>query len=256
MEYQYRDETLLHSIGFNLQRLESILNNGLLSYNKAVEKGLNIAKNYNNPLVNNDYISALKVGFINLDVQNTIYSLYISKGISFIMEGVPYASNQDELFIHRFDEVLIKDEVSPDKFVGLAIPEEYQDMPLTDLTIIPLNITNYPNIVAIIDNYLVFLKKYGLKDIEVVKSDIKDYLKEIVLINQALSKNPSVEDKEELLMDYKDVLEDLNYYLGSLTSICFTKTLGYTPNLKEAVLHISQNKYNIYDIPYGNKPKR
>ena len=45
MEYQYRDNTLLHSVAFNLQRLESILNNGLLSYNKAVEKGLNIAKN-------------------------------------------------------------------------------------------------------------------------------------------------------------------------------------------------------------------
>ena len=46
MEYNYKNDTLLHSVGFNLQRFVSVLNYGIVSKNKAKELGLSFSKNY------------------------------------------------------------------------------------------------------------------------------------------------------------------------------------------------------------------
>ena len=81
MEYIYNNDTLLHSIGFNFQRLESILKHGIVSLTKAKELAINYAKNYTLDGQDDNYISSVLYKNIDFSSNNSAYKIYIKKGI-------------------------------------------------------------------------------------------------------------------------------------------------------------------------------
>lgn len=251
MEQIYKEDTLLHSVGFNLQRFESVLNYGILSRNKAKEMGIQFSKNYDIKNQDDDYISLVAVKNIIPEDDISAYKLHTVFGINFIIEGVDYEEDVDKLFIHRQDEVLVKDFIPRDKIIGVAIPSEYEDTFLFDLVIIPPDVTTYKYISDISINYLNFLKRHG-SSIEM--ETLLIYLREIYLINKALYRIKNEDndiDKKELIQDHEDTLKELNEFLSEETFICFSKILGKDVNLKKVVQYLSNNLLSIYNIPFG-----
>jgi len=268
MDYNYKDDTLLHSVGFNLQRFESILKYGIVSKNYASKDGIDYAKNYAINNQNNDYISLVRVGDINLDNYETSYWIHTKIGINFIVEDVNYVSDRKELFIHRIDEVLVKDNISIDKIKGIAIPLEYQNKILNDdsFGIIPLDVTTYKFVYDITVNYLSFLKSHYPKlKLDNILFELKTvYFNEIYYTNNAikmLEENAKrtfdnskileyVAEKNELMQNYREILKDLNEFLNSLTYTVFSKILDKEPTLIDVINYLSNNQFMIYQIPY------
>ena len=262
MKYEYNNNTLIHSVGAcNLQRLESILTYGILSYNSAKNKGIILSKNYLPDNQNQDYISFTRVGDISFTNENNAYNYYVKTGISLIIEDVDYLVDKSNFHNQREDEVLVKDFVIKEKITGIIIPKEFEEYnlyQLDGLLIIPRNITKYEYICTIVKDYILFLKKYHYN---IDTTLINDYLKEILYINKALYtlKSNGLEnkiDETELKEDYKEVLKELNEFLMENTFLCFNKLLGKMVTLKDIVIYISENKLNIYDIPRNIEPKR
>ena len=249
MNYEYKKDTLMHSVGFNLQRFSSVLEHGILSKNKAAEMGYTYTKNYIIKGQNDDYLSMVKVGSVDPYEEATAYKLHTIFGISFIVEDVIYNENKDEVFIHRPDEVLVKDLVPVDKFRGIAIPEEYQNIYLYDLVILPPDLTNYKSIVEISMNYFNFLTEKGSS---IDKERLLEYIDELYWTYKALysvKDEEESEDREELKQNHAEILEELNEFLAEETFICFSNILGKSATLKDVILYLSNNKYLIYDIP-------
>ncbi len=248
MTYDYNSDTLLHSVGFNLQRLESILSNGILSYNKAKEKGIDFTKNYSLKETNDDYISLVRVGDIKEDDNLSAYNIHTTYGINLIVEDTSFEDDPFKFYLHRPDEVLVKDEIPLNNIKGLAILKDYQDNYLFNLPVIPYDITSYAYLVSIVDDYSKFLAKYNYV---INKDELKEYIREIYLINKALFKLDiyNFVDREELIKDYQETLRELNEFLGEETYLCFSDLLGERATLKNTINYLSHNKFSIYDIP-------
>jgi len=261
MEYKYSDDTLLHSVGFNLQRFVSVLNYGILSKNKADQLGLTFSKNYIINGQNDDYISMLRVGDINPDESISAYKLHTIFGISFIVENIDFVSDRKTNFIHRTDEVLVKDTISTDSITGIAIPVMFQNIKLQDIVIIPPDITSYSILKEITMNYVNFLKSYNY-DIEL--ENILVYFNEVKHINDFMREIKEKKDTEglteedlqdirEVMADYREVIREINDFLGMETYNCFRKILGDQITLSDVVNYLSNGRYEIYNIPFDTR---
>ena len=109
MTYNYQDKTLLHGIGFNLQRFVGILEHGIVSKNYADRLHLTFAKNYSLVFQDNNYVSLVCTGIINPEDKGGAYQVYTKNGINFIVEDIEFASDPYQVYLHRSDEVLVKD---------------------------------------------------------------------------------------------------------------------------------------------------
>lgn len=254
MEYEYKEDTLLHSIGFNLQRFVSVLNYGIVSKNKAKELGLSFSKNYHINGQDDDYISMLKVGLIDPGEEISAYKLHTIFGISFIVEDVPYVDDKERYFIHRPDEVLVKDEISTNFIKGIAIPLMYQNTRLKNIVIIPPDITNYNNVKITAVNYYNFLNSYGHA---IDMTEFASYLNELLFIHMDYSSVKEIDadefELEQLKMEFQASLSDLNEFLALQTEICFSKILGENITLNDVVKYLSREKYEIFSIPFDTR---
>ncbi len=245
MEYNYNEETLLHSVGFNLGRFVSVLKYGILSFNMAQNLGIKYTKNYLPDRQREDVISTVKMSLVDEEDIYSAYNLYIKNGISFIIEDV-MPIEMSIMYHRRNDEVLVKDNIFLNNIVGIYLPKEYSNTTLDKLPIIPKNITKYDYLFNIVMDYIFYLKSYNaIFDKELINT----YFKEIFLIHKALytSKN-NILDTKELISDYKDVLEDLNSYLSEVTYETFKKILRKNVTLKDIVLYLSNNCLPIYEL--------
>lgn len=252
MTYNYQEQTLLRGIGFNLQRFVGILEHGIVSKNYADELGLTFSKNYSLVFQDNDFISLICLGLVNPEDKGGAFAVYAQNGINFIVEGLPFENDPSKVYLHRLDEVLVKNFIPLENIKGIAIKKEYLDMYLFDLNVIPPNITKYKYICDIVYNYIEFLISF---DYTPNKEDILEYLREIYLINKALYNNKNKEEEEELISDYHETLKELNEYLSEATFICFSRILGEKATLGKTITYLSQNRLPMYDLPYEKREK-
>ena len=162
MKYNYTEDSLFHSIGYNFAKLESILQYGILSVNTA--KIYNSSGLFNIPYTKNyegsndsNHISLISYSLINENDSNSSYNLYATKGISFIIEDIHYLVDKQKYNIHRTDEVLATTRVPIENITGITIPDNDKNKKLSELIYLPLNATKYEYILAnyqILDNYL------------------------------------------------------------------------------------------------------
>jgi len=262
------DDTLLHSIGFNLMRFEGILKYGIVSYNYAKEHGISYSKNYNftvdkkliekkqlgdginDVLANANYHNIYLIRMLYVgDDPLSAYNLYSTCGISFIVENVPFLSDKNKEFIKRSDEVIVKDYISTKNIKGIAIPCEFYNVPLNEVPVIANNMMNYDYVVDNVKNYIKFLQSYNY---QVDISEISYLLKDFKLAACSLkSLDKHSEDYVEAMNDYKDIINEINELLAEDTYKCFTKILGEPATVLKTVAYINKKyqNYEILDLP-------
>ena len=155
----FNDDTLLHAIGFNPMRLESILKYGIVSYNYAKEHNIPYSKNYNftisktflkdnefgentNEILkesNYNNIYLVRMLYVSDDPLSA-YNLYVTKGISLVVEDIDFISDKTKEFIKRSDEVIVKRFIPKENIKGISIPKNYIDESLLYINILPDNI--------------------------------------------------------------------------------------------------------------------
>lgn len=260
MNYNFNDNTLLHGISFNPMKLESILKYGLVSYNYAKKNNILYAKNYNFTIDNNKLDSNLINEMIENDSKDNIYlvrylyvsddplsayNLYIKNGISFIVENTNFIYDKDKELLKRSDEVVVKDNIPLSNIKGILLPNDYKDMLLKDVPILPKNILNYNLIKENAISLVNYLKGYNYEvDIE----ELVYLLKDLGIANKSVnSLSKDNIDYNDALNDYKDIINDINLFLSENVYLCFSNLLGKEATVYDMVEYIN-GKYNNLDI--------
>ena len=86
--YKFGENTLIHSVGFNLFKFSSILEHGILSEKAALRENVNMARNFDGYNFD-EYISMIRYIYVDNGV-NSSYNRFAKKGISFIVEDVDF----------------------------------------------------------------------------------------------------------------------------------------------------------------------
>lgn len=250
--YSFNDNTLLHCCGVNLASFVSIMENGIVSKKYASDKNISFSRNFDGSNLD-DSISCVRCLYVNRDIPDSSYSLYVKKGISFIVEDVDFIYDKGERFIHRSDEVLVKDYIPVSKIKGIIIPEDFMNLGLDELSYIKENSTKYANIRGHIKSFKNFICSLnGGKEVE-----FDDFDRELYFINQSYI-NSSDDDKLELKEEFKDVICDLNYDIGNKLNDVFSNILGSeNVTLGEVVKYLNSCYLNlpIYHLSSKNKGK-
>jgi len=260
MKYPYNDNTLFHSVGFNLERMTSILDYGILSKNEALKNNITYSNNYLN-FKSDDDISLTRYLYINPNVELSSYNLYLKRGIAFIVEDVDFIYDKDDTLIHRSDEVLVKKKIPLDKIKGITIPLEYYNLTLDKLPIIPFNITSYNALKLISDNYVAYLKN---NNHNIDRNYYLELFQDIRLTNNAIAslKNKNIDnndiDYKESILYYKELMGELNEFLALESFICFSKILKKEATLIDTINYIMSNhkKLEIYNVPFEYVKRR
>lgn len=181
--------TCFHSVGFDFFKINSILENGILSKNEMNNKGIDGASNFQGGNLD-DYISVVDANMI--EKNGSAFKTFIMNGVSFICEvnklyssndshtksycienGLPYNHSSYE------DEKYVRGEISADEIVCMYIPNKQKDSDIRNL------------------NYI-----YNSLSYEVFFKRIKHYYN-----NVSLRSKPDLQELDQLLKDYKQVIE-------------------------------------------------
>lgn len=242
--YKYNENTLIHSPGVDFSAIESIMENGIMSAKYGSEHGAKVNRNYFGSNLD-DTISCIRYLYVNKDVEDSAYNRYVPNGVSFLIEDVPFISDKNERFIHRSDEVLVKDFISKENIKGILVPEELVNTDLEDLSYIREDASSYTLIKNRADN----ISSY-IKDNSGIICDYNDFIRELYYLSEE-SKNDSDLDREDLVSEFRDVISDLNCEIGSNYRECFSKILGKADiNILDIVKYINSKTLNlpIYEI--------
>lgn len=239
--YSFNDNTLLHTCGFNFYSFVNILNNGIMSFKKAKENGIDICKNYDGSNLD-DTISCVRYLYVNDDVLDGAYNIHIKKGISFIIEDVDFIYDKNDRVIHRYDEVLVKDFIDLSKIKGILVPESCLDLSFSELEYIRCASTSYVLVKNNLDKLLSFISVLGGSfDREVYDS----YLRELYITNEAFRVESNELEKAFIRDDFYDVISDINYSLGNDISKCFRNMLGKDVNVLDVINYFNKD-FPIY----------
>lgn len=242
--YKYNDDTLMHSVGFNFCAIESIMKNGIVSEEYGKNNNISINRNYFGSNLD-DTISCVRYLYVNEDVEDSAYNKYVKKGISFIIEDVPFIYEKNERVIHRSDEVLVKDYIPKEKIVGINIPTDLMDADLEKLEYIKENSTSYVNIKHNADAISEYIKqKSGLN------RDYNDFYIELYGLNEDF-RTASKEEQANIKKEFKDTIKELNCEIGLDFYDCFSRVLGKEDiTVFDIINHINKETLNvpIYEI--------
>ncbi len=242
--YKYNENTLIHSPGVDFAAIESIMKNGIMSSKYGSEHGIEVNRNYYGSNLD-DTISCIRYLYVNKDVEDSAYNKYVPNGISFLIEDTPFISDKNERFIHRGDEVLVKDFIPVENIKGILVPEDLINTDLEDLSYIREDSSSY----ALIKNRADNISSY-IKDNSGLVCDYNDFYRELYFLSEDAN-NDSDMTLEERKEEFRDVISDLNYEIGSNFHDCFSKVFGKDDiNILDIVKYINSKTLNlpIYEI--------
>ena len=265
MQYKFNNDTLIHGIGFNPMKLEGILKHGIVTENYAKNNDIIYARNYNFTLndemlnqignyninekledANKNNIYLVRTLYISDDPLSA-YNMYIKNGISMVVEDVSFIYDNGVELIKRSDEVIVKDFVPKDKIKAIMIPEEYKDKKINEVDMLPNNILNYGLIKNSVATLITYLKSYDyeveLDDLTYLLSDLKTAYLSI----SSLAKDNT--DYNDAILDYKEIISEINNVLSEYVYECFSRLLGYNASVLDMVTYLN-NKYENKDICY------
>lgn len=243
MNYNFNDNTLLHSVMFNPFKLESILQNGIMSFNEASKSNFSFTRNtfgYNF----DDYISMTRYMYVSFGDKNTSFYNYILKGITLIVEDQDFIYNHKDMYFNYPDEVFVKDKVDKENVKGILLPLKYLDYLLEELPMFNLKSTSYVNIKHTCDDLINYLKTLNY-DVNMPLYNI--YLNDLYQVVLKLQKD---ENNSMLLEEFMECKISLNEFIAKEVQNAFDKKFNKNFTTLEEMATFIAEKYNkkIYYI--------
>ena len=284
--YRFKNNDLLHGIGFNYYTLESILKYGILSKKEAVKENIPLTKNYDGYNMD-DTISLVNTAYTNIDDLGSAYHAFIENGISFLVDRkIEYIYDKNKRYINRPDEVLALDKIDTTFLKKIIIPEKDAYSLVGSTKIIPNTSYNYFNIKDITLNYVNFIEKkipvdleyvsellYELKTtVSAIRAEVKESKfpsekddKEISEkinnflfyqknVNDLRENNPDIDD---LFNDFDEVRDELNDYLGDLSQKYADSLIGKNNStILDYVSYVNRNTLNLEILLLEERKRR
>lgn len=243
MNYNFNDNTLLHSVMFNPFKLESILQNGIMSFNEASKSNFSFTRNtfgYNF----DDYISMTRYMYVSFGDKNTSFYNYTLKGITLIVEDQDFIYNHKDMYFNYPDEVFVKDKVDKENIKGILLPLKYLDYLLEELPMFNLKSTSYVNIKHTCDDLINYLKTLNY-DVNMPLYNI--YLNDLYQVILKLQKD---ENNSMLLEEFMECKISLNEFIAKEVQNAFDKKFNKNFTTLEEMATFIAEKYNkkIYYI--------
>lgn len=243
MNYNFNDNTLLHSVMFNPFKLESILQNGIMSFNEASKSNFSFTRNtfgYNF----DDYISMTRYMYVSFGDKNTSFYNYTLKGITLIVEDQDFIYNHKDMYFNYPDEVFVKDKVDKENIKGILLPLKYLDYLLEELPMFNLKSTSYVNIKHTCDDLINYLKTLNY-DVNMPLYNI--YLNDLYQVVLKLQKD---ENNSMLLEEFMECKISLNEFIAKEVQNAFDKMFNKNFTTLEEMTTFIAEKYNkkIYYI--------
>ena len=243
MNYNFNDNTLLHSVMFNPFKLESILQNGIMSFNEASKSNFSFTRNtfgYNF----DDYISMTRYMYVSFGDKNTSFYNYTLKGITLIVEDQDFIYNHKDMYFNYPDEVFVKDKVDKENIKGILLPLKYLDYLLEELPMFNLKSTSYVNIKHTCDDLINYLKTLNY-DVNMPLYNI--YLNDLY---QVILKRQKDENNSMLLEEFMECKISLNEFIAKEVQNAFDKKFNKNFTTLEEMATFIAEKYNkkIYYI--------
>ncbi len=243
MNYNFNDNTLLHSVMFNPFKLESILQNGIMSFNEASKSNFSFTRNtfgYNF----DDYISMTRYMYVSFGDKNTSFYNYTLKGITLIVEDQDFIYNHKDMYFNYPDEVFVKDKVDKENIKGILLPLKYLDYLLEELPMFNLKSTSYVNIKHTCDDLINYLKTLNC-DVNMPLYNI--YLNDLYQVVLKLQKD---ENNSMLLEEFMECKISLNEFIAKEVQNAFDKKFNKKITTLEEMATFIAEKYNkkIYYI--------
>ncbi len=243
MNYNFNDNTLLHSVMFNPFKLESILQNGIMSFNEASKSNFSFTRNtfgYNF----DDYISMTRYMYVSFGDKNTSFYNYTLKGITLIVEDQDFIYNHKDMYFNYPDEVFVKDKVDKENIKGILLPLKYLDYLLEELPMFNLKSTSYVNIKHTCDDLINYLKTLNY-DVNMPLYNI--YLNDLYQVVLKLQKD---ENNSMLLEEFMECKISLNEFIAKEVQNAFDKKFNKKITTLEEMATFIAEKYNkkIYYI--------
>lgn len=243
MNYNFNDNTLLHSVMFNPFKLESILQNGIMSFNEASKSNFSFTRNtfgYNF----DDYISMTRYMYVSFGDKNTSFYNYTLKGITLIVEDQDFIYNHKDMYFNYPDEVFVKDKVDKENIKGILLPLKYLDYLLEELPMFNLKSTSYVNIKHTCDDLINYLKTLNY-DANMPLYNI--YLNDLYQVVLKLQKD---ENNSMLLEEFMECKISLNEFIAKEVQNAFDKKFNKKITTLEEMATFIAEKYNkkIYYI--------
>ena len=243
MNYNFNDNTLLHSVMFNPFKLESILQNGIMSFNEASKSNFSFTRNtfgYNF----DDYISMTRYMYVSFGDKNTSFYNYTLKGITLIVEDQDFIYNHKDMYFNYPDEVFVKDKVDKENIKGILLPLKYLDYLLEELPMFNLKSTSYVNIKHTCDDLINYLKTLNY-DVNMPLYNI--YLNDLYQVILKLQKD---ENNSMLLEEFMECKISLNEFIAKEVQNAFDKKFNKNFTTLEEIATFIAEKYNkkIYYI--------
>lgn len=243
MNYNFNDNTLLHSVMFNPFKLESILQNGIMSFNEASKSNFSFTRNtfgYNF----DDYISMTRYMYVSFGDKNTSFYNYTLKGITLIVEDQDFIYNHKDMYFNYPDEVFVKDKVDKENIKGILLPLKYLDYLLEELPMFNLKSTSYVNIKHTCDDLINYLKTLNY-DVNMPLYNI--YLNDLYQVVLKLQKD---ENNSMLLEEFMECKISLNEFIAKEVQNAFDKKFNKKFTTLEEMTTFIAEKYNkkIYYI--------
>ena len=243
MNYNFNDNTLLHSVMFNPFKLESILQNGIMSFNEASKSNFSFTRNtfgYNF----DDYISMTRYMYVSFGDKNTSFYNYTLKGITLIVEDQDFIYNHKDMYFNYPDEVFVKDKVDKENIKGILLPLKYLDYLLEELPMFNLKSTSYVNIKHTCDDLINYIKTLNY-DVNMPLYNI--YLNDLYQVILKLQKD---ENNSMLLEEFMECKISLNEFIAKEVQNAFDKKFNKNFTTLEEMATFIAEKYNkkIYYI--------
>lgn len=228
---------------FNPFKLESILQNGIMSFNEASKSNFSFTRNtfgYNF----DDYISMTRYMYVSFGDKNTSFYNYILKGITLIVEDQDFIYNHKDMYFNYPDEVFVKDKVDKENIKGILLPLKYLDYLLEELPMFNLKSTSYVNIKHTCDDLINYLKTLNY-DVNMPLYNI--YLNDLYQVVLKLQKD---ENNSMLLEEFMECKISLNEFIAKEVQNAFDKKFNKKITTLEEMATFIAEKYNkkIYYI--------
>lgn len=256
-----------HSISFDFFKLNSILENGILSASMMKSKNLNVPRNFEGGNSEN-WISVVDASLVHYKYSG--YQNFTEHGIGFFCEvsemikpldasrkaealerGLPYnkSGHEDERYVYECIPV--------DNIVCTIIPQEYVNKNITELTYL----YNSLNFDLFVERIKYYTNRFDQENIQLFDENYKEEKFEELLakykmtIDKFIESNHTEDNKLEVENKLTGYLEELNKFIQNAMNKYYMKLLNKTDNVSVLdVVSYEMNKSGIeYNFYYDNE---